>query len=618
MKSSEQMSPAPPGLPGTSHDLGGRPGQHRAGSHRSGSRAGGPPPPRRPAEPAARSRAAAQADRASLAEVARGSTLNLAGAGISAAATLGLTVLVTREFSTSVAGAFFAATSLFLILEAITNLGAYNGTVYFITRLRSLHAEHKIPRILRAAVIPVVLVSTAGAVAMAVFADPLARVLLHGDLGGGAGHAAVAGALRALAVALPFAALTDTFLGASRGYRNMRPTVVIDRIGRSGLQLAAVLIAAMLGSAALLAPLWAVPYVPAAIIGWLWLRRIDRRTRPRRRQLVAVRGVTQAGPYAGLRYVDVEPETRPFPVTRRDQQIEDSVLTSATPRGFWKFNAPRALAATAQIVIQRLDIVLVGIIKGPVDAAIYTAATRFLVVGQLGNIAISMAAQPQFTHLFAVRDRRGANMVYQATTAWLVVLAWPLYLLAATYGPQVLGIFGHSYQAGATVMVILSLAMLVSAGCGQVDMVLTTAGRSSWSLANGLLAMATNVAADLVLIPRYGITGAAIGWAAAIAVFNLMPLIQVAVVLRVHPFGRGAAIACGLTAVSFGLIPLAVRLAAGPGLVSAAVAVAAGCAVMAAGLWRFRDVLQLAVMPGVAQLAGRVRRHTAARPGGAG
>jgi O-antigen/teichoic acid export membrane protein len=252
----------------------------------------------------------------------------------------------------------------------------------------------------------------------------------------------------------------------------------------------------------------------------------------------------------------------------------------------------------AQMIIQRLDIVLVGILRGPVDAAVYTAATRFLVVGQLGNAAISMAAQPQFTHLFAIGDRRGVNAVYQVTTAWLIVLTWPLYLLAAVYGPAVLGVFGHSYRAGSTVMVILGLTMLMATGCGQVDMVLTTTGRTSWSLLNGLLAVTVNVSVDLALIPRYGIEGAAIGWAAAIAITNLVPLAQVAKVVRVHPFGRGTLIACLLTTISFGVIPLGIRWLAGDQAIASALAVAAGAAVLAAGLWWFREPLQLAVLPG--------------------
>ena len=524
-------------------------------------------------------------DRAGLGAVARGGTLNLAGAALSAAATLGVTIAVTRAFSRPVAGAFFAATSLFLIIETVSNLGAYNGLIYFIAQFRSLRSRGRIPALLRAAVIPVIITSVIAAAAMLVFAGPLARLLLGGHLSHGVSPAAVATALRGLALTLPFAALLDTYLGASRGYRDMRPTVVLDRIGRSGLQVLGVGVAAATGSAALLAPLWALPYVPASVLAWMWFHRV----RQRAHRLAAVRD------------------------TERSRLREPPAGTRAGPglAGFWKFNAPRALATMAQMTIQRLDIVLVGILKGPADAAIYTAATRFLVVGQLGNAALSMAAQPQFTHLFAIGDRRGAGQVYQVTTAWLIILTWPLYLLAAVDGPTVLAIFGHSYRAGSTVMVILGLTMLIATGCGQVDMVLTTTGRTSWSLLNGLAAVGTNVGLDLALIPRYGITGAAIGWAAAIVITNLVPLAQVASVVKVHPFGRGTLAACVMTSVSFGLIPLEAHWLGGGRLWVSGLGAAAGCAVLATGLWLFREPLQLALLPGI---PGRKRAAPATAP----
>src|ERR1700733_7986089 len=532
-------------------------------------------------------------DRAGLGAVARGGTLNLAGAALSAAATLGGTIAGTRVFSRSVAGAFFAPTSLFLIIETVSNLGAYNGLIYFIAQFRSQRSRGRIPSLLRAAVIPVTITSVIAATAMLVFAEPLARLLLGGRLGTGASPAAVATALRGLALTLPFAALLDTYLGASRGYRDMRPTVVVDRIGRSGLQLLGVGIAALTGTAALLAPLWALPYVPASVLAWVWVHRV----RQRAHRLAAVQD------------------------TERSQLRERPAGGRAGPglSGFWKFNAPRALATIAQMTIQRLDIVLVGILKGPVEAAVYTAATRFLVVGQLGNAALSMAAQPQFTHLFAIGDRRGAGAVYQVTTAWLIILTWPLYLLAAVDGPTVLAVFGHSYQAGSTVMVILGLTMLIATGCGQVDMVLTTTGRTSWSLFNALAAVGTNVGLDLVLIPRYGITGAAIGWAAGIVITNLVPLAQAASVVKVHPFGRGTLAACALTPISFGLIPLGAHYLVGRQVWVSALGAAAGCVVLAAGLWLLRGPLQLALLPGIPRRrpgSGRGAGHPPPEPGG--
>jgi O-antigen/teichoic acid export membrane protein len=512
-----------------------------------------------------------------LAEVARGGLLNLFGAGVAGLGTVALTVIVTRSFSRDAAGAFFAATSLFLVVEAMASLGAATGTAYFIARLRSLGQRQRIPEVMRAATWPVAAVSVAAAVALALLAAPLARLLVHGQFShAGARPAQVATALRALAIALPFAALLDMFLGASRGFRAMGPTAVVDRTGRSVLQLAGIGVAAVTGSAALLAPLWALPYVPAVVIVWLWLRRIRRRSRPGEVPADARAGATSAG---------------------AESADNDG------PLRFWRFTGPRGLAALAQITIQRIDIVIVAILRGPAEAAIYTAATRFLVAGQFGNQAISMAAQPRFTEMFAQHDRVAANRVYQATTAWLILLTWPLYLLAVIFGPEIITVFGHSYQAGATVMVILGLTMLLATGCGQVDMVLVTTGRSSWSLLNGLLAVVINVGLDVLLIPRYGITGAAIGWSAAITLTNLMPLAQIAATERLHPFGRGAVLAAALSALSFGILPLAARGLFGRGAVPSLIAVACGCAVMTAGAWRFRGDLNLKVMPGVAQLS---------------
>jgi len=539
-----------------------------------------------------------------LAEVARGGTLNLIGAGVSAATTLGVTVFVTRQFSRPVAGAFFTATSAFLIVEAVASLGANVGLVYFIARLRSLGEEKRIPAILRAAVIPVIVASLLLTAVMVGVAEPLAKVLLSGHLakGGAVSPGAVAQSLRALALTLPFAALLDTYLGVGRGYRDMRPTVVVDKIGRSIVQLFGIAVAVVAGSAALLAPLWALPYVPAADVAWLWARRI------RRRPPKAPRGMPDVPPELAALLAISTPVPKIKGALQRGSRTAKRRLANANPRGFWAFTTPRGIASLAKITLQRIDIVLVAIMMGPGQAAVYTAATRFLVVGQLGNTAISMAAQPRFTELFALGDRRSANVIYQVTTAWLVLLTWPLYLLAVVYGPEVLSVFGHSYKAGADVMLILGLTMLLATACGQVDMVLITTGRSSWSLVNGLLAVAVNVSLDLVLIPRYGITGAAIGWAVAIIVTNLMPMGQLASSIHLQPFGRGTVLAAGLSTVSFCAIPLAIRSVIGGGFVGLAAGVAAGSVVMAIGLWRFHAVLRLSAMPGVSSIQRRLRR----------
>ena len=61
--------------------------------------------------------------------LARAGGFSVLGAGFHAAAGFGLTALITNGFDKATAGTIFAATALFLIVSAITQLGTEVGLV---------------------------------------------------------------------------------------------------------------------------------------------------------------------------------------------------------------------------------------------------------------------------------------------------------------------------------------------------------------------------------------------------------------------------------------------------------------------------------------------------------
>jgi len=492
-------------------------------------------------------------DPARLARIARGGAFNLFGAVLSAVVTFAFAVVVTHGVNKAQAGVFFTLTSAFVIAAAIARLGVPTGLVYFIARYRATGEQDRLRAVLRQAIVPVTALGLAlGAVGL-LFASRLADALV-----GNRDGSSVA-LVRLLAICLLFSALTDVGVGATRGFGVMRPLVLVDRIGRplAQLVLAGLLIAMGVHSAFGLGLAWAVPFVPSALVLLWWARRL--RTRAERRS--------------------GQPPTT------------DGARTDAT--SFWRFTAPRSLGSIAQMALQRSDIVLLGVLRGPRDAAVYAAATRFLVFGQLVTGAISTTIQPRIAHLLAKDDRRGAGTVYRVATMWLVLLTWPIYLLSAVYAEQLLHVFGRAYTAGAAVIVVLSCAMLVASACGTVDVMLVMAGRATWTMANSFVALAVNIGLNLVLIPRWGIMGAAVAWAVAIGVNNLAPLTQLAASMRLHPFGRFSTLAVLLTAGCFGLLPLLARLAGRGSLIATLVATGVGALVYAGGLWRARRGFEL-------------------------
>lgn len=487
--------------------------------------------------------------------VARGGIANLAGAVVSAVANFALTVVIARYVSTDVAGAFFTVTSLFLIFETVGRLGTTTGLIYFIARWRTRGRFDRIRPGLRIAFVPVLATCCLLAIIIVIFAPEISRWI-----GVPTGDAVVW--LRVLAVVLPFATAYQLAIAATRGFGWMRPTVLVDKVGRATVQLGLVTGVLLLGQRALLGYAWALPYVLGLVVaGWM-LRNVLARRAP-------ARSVPRA--------VTSHPEGSGVGLARR----------------FWAFTAPRAVAGVAQIVLQRLDIVLVAALRGATEAAIYTAATRFLVVGQFINQAITAPVQPQLSSAIAAGDRQGAQALYQVSTAWTVLASWPFFGLTAALAPLYMGLFGQHYGSGVSVVVILSLAMLVASGVGQIDTVIIMAGKSVWNLWTTLLALVVNVAVDLALIPHIGLVGAALGWLASILAANLVPLMIAWSRLDMHPFGANTYRAYVLCGVCFVAAPSLCYLGSGGSALAAVVAAAVGAAGYGAGIWRWRNDFHL-------------------------
>ena len=269
------------------------------------------------------------------------------------------------------------------------------------------------------------------------------------------------------------------------------------------------------------------------------------------------------------------------------------------------------MANVAQTLLKRSDIVLVAALRSPAEAALYTAATRFVVFGQLGVQALQQALAPQLSGLFARGERRAAQEVYETATAWSIMLAWPVYLGCAVLAPMLLSLFGAGYEGAAAVVVILSVAMLMGTASGSVDTVLLMSGRSWLSLANVGAALTINLGLNVVLIPRLGIVGAALSWAAAIVVRNALPLLEIRYLLRMSPLGAGTVWVGASALVCFGLPAGALRAlgASSPVLVGVLVL---GLLVYVGLLWLGRERVKLGAL---AQTLRRGRRDRATARG---
>ena len=496
-----------------------------------------------------------QDTRRHLTTVARGGAISLAGATVSAVAGFALVLVVTNYFSADAAGTFFAVTSVLLLLVALSSLGTETGLARFMLRFESLGRVGDLRHVVRVAFRSSLTLAVVLAVALFAFAEPVAEAIGVAENDGPT-------MLRVLAACLPFVALNNLSLAGTRAFGRMGPTAKVDSIGRSAAQPALATAVGLAGAGSIaLTTSWVIPYVVASSVSGVMFLRLLRR-----------RGVLSAEATPVTPYADVR-------------------------REFWSFTWPRAITRISQMAIQRADIVLVAALLSPKDAALYTAATRFVALGQVAAQAIQQVLQPKFTELLVNEDEHAVlSTVYRVSAAWAMAVSWPLYLVVGCSPVVYLGLFGSGYgDDGELVVMVMAGSMMLAVASGSADTLLLMSGHSRLSLLNSLLALAIDLTLCFVLIPQWGISGAAVAWGVAVLTKCTLAFIQARVILHVVSFGASAAVVAAAGVVCLGLPMAALSAFSEPDAWRTAGAAAVCLAAYAGALWLGRRQLMLGV-----------------------
>lgn len=499
-----------------------------------------------------------------LSGVARGGTVALGGTVFAAALGFGLTFIVTRGLSADVAGQFFTVMAIYFVLQTLVAFGVAAGVVRFVPRFRALGRTGDLPRLLIVAIAPVAGFAAVASVALWVVAPRLSTVFDASD------PSSTVVAFRLLALFLVPGVLEVALVEGTRAFRSITGYVLIQQVVLPLGRAVAVLVAVAGGSS-----------LVGVVLAWL---------------LPVILTLVLAG---GLFYFSVRG-------ARADGWPPPTESWGGIASEYWSFTVARGLSGAIDIALTWLDVLMVAAMVSAADAAVYAAASRFVTTGTLALQAMRLAAAPEISAALARDDRAHASALYRVTTQWVVLSSWPLYLLLAIFAPWILGLFGPGYDRGAPALAVLSLSMLVALAAGNVGSVLLMGGRSTWVLADKAIVLAVNLVLNLLLIPYFGIVGAAAAWAVAIVVDNGLALLQVHLGMRVTSRGPGMVRAMLYAAVCFGGIALAVRFLLGPTFPGLLIAIIVGLAVYAALVWRSRKDLELALLRGAVGLRPRL------------
>ncbi len=183
---------------------------------------------------------------------------------------------------------------------------------------------------------------------------------------------------------------------------------------------------------------------------------------------------------------------------------------------------PILLVEGFYMLLAHVDTLMLQLFAPPEQVGIYFASAK--TTGLIGFIYFAVTAVS--AHKLAALHASGEKEKFRALVKQIIHwIFWPS--LAASLGIYLLGepilwLYGPAFTAGYPVMLILVIGMMVRAATGPVEFMLNMTEHqvaTAWVLG---LTLVTNLVLNSMLIPAYGMLGAASGTVISITLASLM------------------------------------------------------------------------------------------------
>ena len=183
-----------------------------------------------------------------------------------------------------------------------------------------------------------------------------------------------------------------------------------------------------------------------------------------------------------------------------------------------KTAAPIFLVDSFFYLLTFCDILILQLFVAPDELGTYYAVTKTLALINFIYFAVAAATGHRFSEYHVNGDRAKLAAFVRDAVQWTF---WPSLVLACALlalGKPILMLFGSEFTDGYPLMFVLALGLIARASVGPAERLLNLTGKQSTCAGVYAVAFATNISLCFILIPRYGLAGAAIATMTAIMV----------------------------------------------------------------------------------------------------
>ena len=171
---------------------------------------------------------------------------------------------------------------------------------------------------------------------------------------------------------------------------------------------------------------------------------------------------------------------------------------------------PLLLMAGFMIVLDRADILMLGMFLGQKEAGIYSAATKTATLASFAMTVVNAVAGPMISSLHAKNDHAALQKLVKTVVQWMSLPTLAITLILIVFGKEILSLFGPEFTEARWALGILAFGNLVYACVGPVVYLLSLTGHQDLSARVYGFSALLNIILNAAFIPLWGLWGAAV------------------------------------------------------------------------------------------------------------
>jgi len=205
--------------------------------------------------------------------------------------------------------------------------------------------------------------------------------------------------------------------------------------------------------------------------------------------------------------------------------------------GRWMaYAAPVAALPFLKMILLWTDTFVLAALRPAGDVGIYRACMQTAMMTSLVLAATNRMFAPMISRMNSSGRGDDLARTFPVVTRWILTFSVPVFAFLVVFPDRFCDLFKVKADPGATALVILAAAQLANCAAGSVGQLLLMAGFEKVILYNTVGVLLLNLVLNLILVPRFGIVGAAAATATGVCVDNIVKLVAARRLAGVNPF----------------------------------------------------------------------------------